>query len=278
MIGKRYAFCDIDSWGLKSLRYEITISGMEIFCMSTLTRRTRTRITGTRRARTRIAGTMGIYISSKLSWIPLPVSPPFDTRIMGSVSSSKVSAVIPLWLLHQIICSVVRPKRWLHSNSTATWAHRRMAKWSGQSRKSSKGFEHRCYHGPKQTCSVSRVLSRSWTTSQRALLFWEPMGPWWAKFPNIYRLNHGNLLHSRWFRLRYTIAWDPDNCGSRSRWWCGYQCDMERCTRTFCRRQLVQVIRLGPSKHKCGSSPGWAGLRKTQNSAYSLNRDTCEGS
>ena len=132
--------------------------------------------------------------------------------------------------------SVIRPKQWLHSNSTATWHHRRMAKWSGQSRKSSKGLEHRCYHGRKKTCSVSRVLSRSWTTSQRVLLFWEPMDPWWAKFPNVYWLNQGIIMHSRWFRLRYTTAGDPHNCGSRSRWRCGYQCDMERCTGTFCRR------------------------------------------
>ena len=43
-----------------------------------------------------VAYTMKICIGSRSFWIPHQVSPSFDTRIMGSASSFKVSAIIPL--------------------------------------------------------------------------------------------------------------------------------------------------------------------------------------
>ena len=87
--------CYDESWslGLSSPRSEFIISDRGTFYKSSLTRR----------ARTEIAYTMEIYISSRLSCIPLPVSPPFDIRKMGSVFFFKVSAVIPLWPFHQMI-------------------------------------------------------------------------------------------------------------------------------------------------------------------------------
>ena len=86
IVGRRYVFYDIEAWrpGLKTPRSEFTILDQEIFYKSMLTWR----------ARTGIAGTMETYICSRSSWIPLPVSLPFNTRMMGSGFSFKASAIL----------------------------------------------------------------------------------------------------------------------------------------------------------------------------------------
>jgi len=100
IMGKRYVFYDIQccSHGLISSRSASIISGQEIFYRNTLTRKVK-----------RIAHTPEICAISTLSWIPLPVSPPFDTGMKKSVSFFKASPIHQFCTFHQILISWLDP-------------------------------------------------------------------------------------------------------------------------------------------------------------------------
>ena len=188
------------------------------------------------RARTRIVGTMEIYISSRSSWILLPASPWCNTRLMGSISTIKVSAWHNILTVPLNNFLVVRTKWWLHLSGKVTWPHRRMVNWFSKVARAVKGsnitvimYDYRSawywvYYQDPELYLIESYYNHSkcqWILGEQCS---------WFMF--IHEWAHPS--HFRWIQPQCTAVEDPHNCRSRPQWQCGYKHDMERCTGMYC--------------------------------------------